>query len=177
MIKVNSYACPRWAGRLYSRSMAKEIERKFLVSGETWRRAVEASVTLRQFYLVATAERSVRIRIKDDMEARLTLKFGAQARERDEFEYKIPLAEATEMEAFAIGTTIEKTRHHIRHQGYLYEVDVFGGALSGLVIAELESPDDVSDGNLPTWLGREVTGETAYYNASLALGGLPVEQA
>jgi CYTH domain-containing protein len=155
--------------------MAKEVERKFLVSDATWRDSVEASITLRQFYLVATAERSVRIRIKDDIEAKLTLKFGAQARERDEFEYKIPLVEAAEMEAFAIGTVIEKTRHHVRHKAYLYEIDVFGGVLSGLVIAELETPDDVPDADLPPWLGREVTGEAAYYNASLALDGLPVE--
>jgi len=103
----------------------------------------------------------------------LTLKFGSTARERDEFEYPIPLAEAQEMLAFAIGRVIEKTRHHVRHRGYLYEVDVFGGLLAGLVVAELETPEDVPDEMLPAWLGREVTGESRFYNASLALGGIP----
>ncbi|RVA26060.1 CYTH domain-containing protein, partial [Mesorhizobium sp. M7A.F.Ca.CA.004.11.2.1] len=115
----------------------------------------------------------VRIRISDGGSAKLTLKFGSKARERDEFEYSIPLSEAVEMLDFAIGRVIEKTRHHVRHRGYLYEIDVFGGPLAGLVIAELETPEDVPDEMLPDWLGREVTGESKFYNASLALGGIP----
>ena len=153
--------------------MGKEVERKFLVSGAEWRDLVEADIHIRQFYLAAAPGRTVRVRISDDDSARLTLKFGGNARERDEFEYPVPLAEAEEMLAFAIGRVIEKTRHHVRHRGYLYEVDVFGGMLAGLVVAELETPDDVADEMLPDWLGREVTGEQKFYNASLALGGIP----
>jgi adenylate cyclase len=153
--------------------MVKEIERKFLVSGNEWRDLVEADIRIRQFYLAAAPGRSVRVRISDGASAKLTLKFGSGPRERDEFEYPIPLAEAEEMLAFAIGHVIEKTRHHVRHRGYLYEVDVFGGMLSGLVVAELETPEDVPDGMLPDWLGREVTGEQRFYNASLALGEIP----
>ena len=153
--------------------MGKEVERKFLVTSAEWRNLVEADIRIRQFYLAAAPGRTVRVRISDDASARLTLKFGGKTRERDEFEYPVPLAEAEEMLAFAIGRVIEKTRHHVRHRGYLYEVDVFGGGLSGLVLAELETPDDVADEMLPDWLGREVTGEQSFYNASLALGGIP----
>ena len=153
--------------------MAKEIERKFLVSGPEWRDLVEADIRICQFYVAVAPGRTVRVRISDDASARLTLKFGIKARERDEFEFPIPLDEAREMQAFAIGRVIEKTRHHVRHRGYLYEVDVFGGMLSGLVVAELETPEDVPDEMLPAWLGREVTGQRDYYNASLALGGIP----
>ncbi|RUV64640.1 MAG: CYTH domain-containing protein [Mesorhizobium sp.] len=153
--------------------MVKEIERKFLVSGNEWRDLVEADTRIRQFYLAATPDRSVRVRVSNGASAKLTLKFGSKVRERDEFEYPIPLAEAEEMQAFAIGHVIEKTRHHVRHRGHLYEVDVFGGMLAGLVVAELETPEDVPDEMLPDWLGREVTGEQRFYNASLALGGIP----
>ncbi|QIA20938.1 CYTH domain-containing protein [Mesorhizobium sp. AA22] len=153
--------------------MVKEIERKFLVSGNEWRDLVEADIRIRQFYLAATPDRSVRVRVSNGASAKLTLKFGSKVRERDEFEYPIPLAEAEEMQAFAIGHVIEKTRHHVRHRGHLYEVDVFGGMLAGLVVAELETPEDVPDEMLPDWLGREVTGEQRFYNASLALGGSP----
>ncbi|WP_192255223.1 CYTH domain-containing protein [Mesorhizobium silamurunense] len=153
--------------------MGKEVERKFLVSDPTWRSLVEADIRIRQFYVGAQPGRTVRVRINDGRSAELTLKFGDRARERDEFEYPIPLAEAEELMAFAIGRVIEKTRHHVRHRGYLYEVDVFGGVLSGLVVAELETPEDVPDEMLPDWLGREVTGESRFYNASLALGGIP----
>ncbi|BCG91870.1 CYTH domain-containing protein [Mesorhizobium sp. 131-2-1] len=153
--------------------MGKEVERKFLVSSAAWRDLVEADIRIRQFYLAAAPGRTVRVRISDGVSAQLTLKFGSKARERDEFEYPIPLAEAQEMQAFAIGRVIEKTRHHVRHSGYLYEVDVFGGLLTGLVVAELETPEDVPDEMLPDWLGREITGESRFYNASLALGGIP----
>lgn len=153
--------------------MGKEVERKFLVSSAEWLELAEADIRIRQFYLAAAPGRTVRVRISDGVSAKLTLKFGSTARERDEFEYSIPLAEAQEMLAFAIGRVIEKTRHHVRHRGYLYEVDVFGGMLAGLVVAELETPEDVPDEMLPDWLGREVTGESRFYNASLALGGVP----
>jgi adenylate cyclase len=153
--------------------MAKEVERKFLVSGDGWRSLSDAAVSIRQFYLAAAADRSVRVRISDGSSAMLTLKFGSRRRERDEFEYPIPLDEAEELAEFAVGHVVEKVRHHVSHRGYLYEVDVFSGALAGLVIAELETPDDVPDGSLPGWLGREVTGEGAYYNASLARQGMP----
>ncbi len=154
--------------------MAKEVERKFLVSGDGWSGLSEVALPIRQFYLAATPGRSVRVRVSGGNSATLTLKFGEHRRERDEFEYPIPLEEADELAEFAIGHVIEKIRHHIWHHGYLYEVDVFGGALSGLVIAELETADDVPDALLPAWLGREVTGDGAYYNASLARHGLPV---
>ena len=53
------------------------------------------------------------------------------------------------------------------------DVDVFGGSLAGLVIAELEAPEDVSAEKLPGWLGREVTGMPGFQNASLTLGEVP----
>ena len=153
--------------------MAKEVERKFLVSRSDWRAVAEPGIAIVQFYIASTAERSVRIRIRRDSEATLTIKFGGDKRIRDEFEYPIPPEEARDMERFAIGAVIEKTRHLVRHRGDVYEVDVFGGALAGLVVAELETEKDVPDADLPAWLGREVTGEAAYYNASLARRGLP----
>jgi adenylate cyclase len=153
--------------------MAKEVERKFLVVGEGWRGLSEAALPVRQFYLAAIPGRSVRVRVTGDHYATLTLKFGSHGRERDEFEYPVPLEDADELLAFAVGCVIEKTRHHVRYRGYLYEVDVFAGALAGLVMAELETADHIPDVSLPAWLGREVTGEGAYYNASLARYGLP----
>lgn len=153
--------------------MAKEVERKFLVDGQAWRSHVEDKIRIRQFYLAANTGRSVRLRISNGKRAKLTLKFGSRGRERDEFEYVVPLADAEEMQKFAIGRIIEKTRHHVRYRGYLYEIDVFGGELSGLVIAELETPEDVAASQLPPWIGREVTGDPRYYNATLALSDAP----
>jgi CYTH domain-containing protein len=153
-------------------TMAKEVERKFLLASDGWRAGAEAGTTIRQFYLFAAEDRSIRVRLRDDT-AILTCKFGRVARERDEFEYRIPVADALQMQTFARGNVIEKTRYRVRHADNMFEVDVFGGALSGLEIAELETTEEVAEALLPQWLGREVTGDAAYYNASLALRGMP----
>lgn len=153
--------------------MAIEIERKFLVRDDRWRGAVEKSIAIRQYYLSVAGDRSVRVRVSDETAARLTLKFGSNMPARAEFEYDIPLADAAEMEAFAVGQPVVKTRHHVRHAAYLYEIDVFEDRLSGLVVAELETPDAVGAALLPDWLGQEVTGDMRYSNAMLALSDIP----
>jgi CYTH domain-containing protein len=153
--------------------MAKEIERKFLVGGDAWRAAASSRHSIVQFYLVATGDRSVRIRVRDGEKALLTLKFGSGARERDEFEYAIPLSDASEMRPFAVGETIEKTRHLVGHEGRVFEVDEFHGGLDGLVLAELETPEAASVVSLPGWIAEEVTDDPAYTNAALAVAGWP----
>jgi len=152
--------------------MATESERKFLLRSDAWRAAVEKTMSIRQFYLFSRTDGSLRVRLKEGR-ATLTLKLGGAARMRDEFEYPISPQDARQMEPFALGSMIEKMRHLVRHRGFLYEVDEFSGHLSGLVIAELETSEDVADADLPSWIGREVTGIPAYYNASLALHGMP----
>ena len=155
--------------------MAKEVERKFLMKDDAWRAAVERSIVIRQFYIAVGSDRSVRVRISDGMRAKLTVKFGATLPERDEFEYEIPLDDALSMMAFRVGTVIEKTRHHVRFGGYLYEIDEYAGQLAGLVVAELETRDRVD--LLPAWIGREVTGDQRYSNAVLALSSQSPEVA
>jgi CYTH domain-containing protein len=156
--------------------MAREIERKFLVKDGGWRNAAASASSIEQFYLAAGPDRSVRVRIRDRARAWLTLKFGAGTGERDEFEYRVPLSDAREIQAFAIGRIIEKTRHLVKHDGHIFEVDEFHGALEGFVLAELETPEAASVARLPEWIGEEVTGDPAYTNASLALAGLPDEE-
>ncbi|NMG40955.1 CYTH domain-containing protein [Chelativorans sp. ZYF759] len=153
--------------------MAKEIEQKFLVTAEGWREAAVERKELRQFYLAAGEDRSMRVRVRDGQKATLTLKFGGAGRVRDEFEYELPLADALEMQAFALGAPIIKTRHMVPHGGHVWEVDEFAGALSGLVMAEVESVDMVPADQRPGWVGREVTDEAGFYNLALALNGLP----
>ncbi|MCO5064104.1 MAG: CYTH domain-containing protein [Rhizobiaceae bacterium] len=149
--------------------MAKEIERKFLVCSDAWRDRVSKVIAIRQFYLSIASDRSTRVRISDGASARLTFKFGSNLRERDEYEYPIPLDEARALQAFSIGSVIENVRHHVRFGGYVYEVDVFASDLEGLIVAELETPDPVAINALPEWIGREVTGDQRYSNAVLAL--------
>jgi adenylate cyclase len=150
--------------------MAKEIERKFLVASDGWRKVCDGGSLLRQAYIAAMDDRSVRVRISDDARARLTIKVGKSALVRDEYEYDLPVADAEELMDRAIGIVIEKTRYRIPFHGFTWEIDEYTGALRGLVVAEVELASENDAPVLPAWLGREVTGDTRYSNQSLATG-------
>ncbi len=148
--------------------MAKEIERKFLVINDSWRDQATSATAMRQAYLSVNHDRSIRVRTSNDETAKLTVKFGKTALVRDEFEYDIPLEDAVEMISFAVGSVIEKVRYTVEIAGFTWEIDVFEGAFQGLVIAEVEMRSEDDRPKLPTWLGREVTGDRRYSNQALA---------
>ena len=148
--------------------MAKEIERKFLVRNDGWKNGITSRTRIKQAYVTAEDDRSVRIRTRNDETAQLTMKFGTGVLSRDEFEYPIPLKDALEIIAFATGNVIEKTRYTVDFEGFTWEIDVFEGAYRGLVIAEVEMASEKDEPLLPAWLGREVTGDKRYSNQALA---------
>lgn len=156
--------------------MAKEIERKFLVVDDSWRAVANSATPLRQAYVSANGDRSVRVRIANEEKARLTIKIGKAAMVRDEFEYDIPLADAEELITLCIGNVIEKVRYTVRFADHLWEIDVFEGAHRGLVIAEVELKSETEDPQLPAWIGREVTGDRRYSNQALASERLKPER-
>jgi len=159
----------------YSRAMAKEIERKFLVTGDGWRNQTTSATRFLQAYIVTMTDRSVRVRLMDDSRATLTLKIGKNALTRDEFEYEISVEDALDMIANAVGIVIEKTRYTVDHQGFVWEVDVYQGAYQGLIVAEVEMGSENDSPALPAWLGREVTGDRRYSNQILATENLSGE--
>jgi len=148
--------------------MAYETERKFLVRGN-FRPHVTHSFVLKQGYLQLEPERTVRVRIKGD-KAYLTIK-GATSPSgltRHEWEYGIPLTDAQEMLRLCADNVIEKTRHLIPCGSLMFEVDEFGGENEGLVVAEIELPNEDTPFDHPDWLGDEVTGDVRYYNSALS---------
>ena len=64
---------------------------------------------------------------------------------------------------------IEKRRHVVKAGKDCFEVDVFKGDHSGLIVAEIELSAERAPFKRPEWLGREVTGLKRYYNAHLAV--------
>jgi len=149
--------------------MAREIERKFLVQGDGWRGEARATRRILQAYLAESAEVSVRVRLIDGREGRLTLKSRAAGLARDEFEYAIPPEDALALIALRTSRLIEKERHMIERDGVIFEVDVFAGDHAGLVMAEVElAAEDQALPPLPAWVGREVTGDERYSNRALA---------
>lgn len=153
--------------------MAKEIERKFLVSNDRWRRQADGGTRMKQAYIVAMDDRSVRVRISGEKRAQLTTKISKTKLVREEFEYDIPLGDAEDMMRQAIGIIIEKTRYRVPSAGFTWEIDVYHGDLSGLIVAEVEMKSEDDRPLIPDWIGREVTGNYRYSNHYLAQEGLP----
>jgi CYTH domain-containing protein len=155
--------------------MAKEIERKFLVANDGWQNEVTSQTAFRQGYVASLENRSVRIRLMDRDSATLTIKIGASNLIRDEYEYAIPVADAEELISTAIGIIIEKTRYTVDHGGFVWEVDVFGGIYTGLIVAEVELASLQDKPELPSWIGAEVTGDRRFSNQILATEDLSDE--
>lgn len=147
--------------------MGVEIERKFLVNGEGWRQPPERQQRLSQGYLSRDPARTVRVRIAGQ-QAFLTIKGATVGATRAEFEYEIPLADATQLLALCDGPVVDKIRHLASVGGMGWEVDEFLGANAGLVLAEIELQSEAQTFERPTWLGDEVTGDGRYVNANLA---------
>ena len=146
--------------------MGKEIERKFLVVGDAWRGLVPGT-RYRQGYLSTVKERTVRVRVAGE-KAFLTVKGLSVGATRAEFEYAIPPADAEAMlDALCERPIVEKIRYRIPFAGLTWEVDEFGGANAGLIVAELELTHEGQAFDRPDWIGREVTGEARYFNANL----------
>ena len=148
--------------------MGFEIERKFLVRDNSWRNLVIRNVKIRQAYLDSDANVSIRVRIKDDNNATLTLKTRWSKLRRREFEYVIPTADAEELISLRRGQIVEKVRYIVPAGDLSWEIDVFLGQNLGLVIAEIELPTQNHQIELPPWIGTEVTGQDRYYNGTLA---------
>lgn len=149
--------------------MGTEIERKFIVIGDAWTAHVRDVVRIRQAYVAIGDATSVRVRIADNGSAWLTIKSAEAGHSRREFEYPIPVQDAEALFEMRIGAVVSKTRHRVPAGALIWEIDVFDGENTGLVIAEIELPAADQPLNLPSWIGPEVTGERRYYNADLAL--------
>lgn len=144
--------------------MALEVERKFLVTGDQWRRA--EGVLLRQGYLSTRPERTVRVRV-EGAKATLTVKGVNRGAARTEFEYEIPLEDADELLRLCERPLIEKVRRRVEHEGLVWEVDEFLGGNRGLVVAEVELDREDRPLTKPSWVGEEVTRDPRFYNANL----------
>ena len=146
--------------------MGQEIERKFLVRNDTWRRNATRT-RYRQGFLSTELERTVRVRIAGDR-GTLTIKGKTIGATRAEFEYDIPVADAAELlDTLCRRPLIEKVRYVLREGAHTWEIDVFEGDNTGLVVAEIELQAEDEAFERPDWLGEEVTDDPRYFNAHL----------
>jgi len=146
--------------------MGEEIERKFLVEGESWRDEA-TGVKYRQGFLSTVPERTVRVRVAGHR-GTITIKGKNVGARRAEFEYEIPVDDAEQMlDTLCERPLIEKVRYTLTLGRHTWEVDVFGGDNAGLVVAEIELGSEDEAFDKPQWARDEVTGDPRYFNSNL----------
>lgn len=145
-----------------------EIERKYKVKKDLWAELDKpAGEKIIQAYLCSGKDGVIRVRVRNN-QGSMAIKGKTTNISREEFEFPVPVDIANEIiKKFAAGT-IEKIRYIIPYKGKTWEVDEFSGHNEGLIIAEIElnSEDEVFE--LPEWVGKEVSDDSRYFNASLS---------
>jgi adenylate cyclase len=145
----------------------QEIERKFSIDKVKWE-AFEKPIPqlIVQSYLSRNPECTVRVRIKNE-QGFLTIKGKSTGISRSEFEYEIPLLEAQTMIETLSEKTLTKQRYNIPFGKHVWEVDVFGGKLEGLIIAEIELQSENETFEKPDWVVEDVSDNIEFYNSRL----------
>ena len=146
-----------------------EIERKFLVANDEWRQLAVRSVSIRDGLIAVYKDRKVRVRISGDI-ATVAIKGPRIGIVRPEFEYEIPIADAERMLSTLCRerTPWRSERFFVEEAGAAWHVDVYGGILQGVVIAEIELKQEGQDAILPRWIGKEVTGDSCRQESQYA---------
>ncbi|MEM0932444.1 MAG: CYTH domain-containing protein [Bacteroidota bacterium] len=145
-----------------------EIERKFLVSSDAYKKEASSKIKIVQGFLNTHPERTVRVRTMGGS-GFLTVKGKSNASGTSRFEWE---RELTDKEALALMKLCEpgiiaKYRYRIHFADKVFEVDEFLEDSLGLVLAEIELNHENEVFKRPKWLGEEVTGQVQYYNSSL----------
>jgi CYTH domain-containing protein len=155
-------------------SAAVEIERKYVLPEPPPDLGDHPAEPIQQGYL-AIADDGVEVRVRCLGDAMmLTVKSGP-GHVRVEEEIEIDERRFSALWALTDGRRLSKTRHLVPLGDLTAEVDVYDGALDGLVTAEVEFPSVEASARFapPEWFGNEVTGDARYAAQSLARSGQP----
>ena len=149
-------------------SSGLEIERKFLVEGDDYKRLAFDKSRIQQGYICSGHGRTVRVRIRDK-QAFLTIKGPSLngGLSRYEFEQEIPFEAAKDLLKLCEPGIIDKTRWLVKSGKHIFEVDEFYGDNEGLVMAEVELETEDEQYEKPDFIGEEVTGDRRFYNSHL----------
>lgn len=150
--------------------MATEIERKFLVDvkhPDLISILSNPGRYIAQGYLCSDPERVVRVRINQN-DGFLTIKGKQHGISKAEYEYPIPASDAMSMLAMC-ETKVTKVRHIVPNGNLFWEIDVFSGDNTGLVVAEIELPSEECVFAVPEWVLDDVSTDYRYSNVNLAV--------
>lgn len=139
-----------------------ERERKFKLA---YMPKTDSTIKIKQGYLMFDGNKHLRVRIVNNEKAYLTFKTIHTAKERTEYEYEIPMIEATEM-LKSTEIKLEKTRHKTTFEGNVVDIDIYP---NGVGVVEIEYENELL--SLPDYCGEEITGLEQYSNISIAHEG------
>jgi adenylate cyclase len=154
-----------------------EIERSFLVDRDPPQAPPETEHIDQGYIAIDPDGNEVRVR-RRGAQLTLTVKSGGAGRTRVEEEVTIDRQRFERLWPLTAGRRLEKDRQRIALEaGLTAELDVYGGALHGLRVVEVEfdSEAQAEEFAAPSWFGREITDDTRYRNRELALHGRPRE--
>ena len=115
----------------------------------------------------------MRVRITGDI-ATVAIKGPLIGIVRAEFEYEFPIDHAERMlSTVCRDDTLEKQRFFVENAGATWHVDVYGGILQGIVIAEIELQQETEELILPGWVGKEITGDSFYKKINMRARAVP----
>tara|TARA_B000000557_G_scaffold72198_1_gene57145 strand:+ start:55 stop:552 length:498 start_codon:yes stop_codon:yes gene_type:complete len=147
--------------------MTLEIERRFLVKNDNWKKFIKKQIFIEQGYLSKSLDNWI-IRIRcTGKDYKIALKKHIKSFTNFEFEYAIPSKDGENIMS-NISNTIKKERFFLEIEEKFWIIDRFKEENYPLEIAEIELANEEEDLILPSFISQEVTGLKNYTNFSLA---------
>ena len=147
--------------------MALEIERRFLIKGDNWKKFITKKIFIEQGYLSKSLDDWI-IRIRfTGKDFKIALKKHIESFTNFEFEYSIPQKDGETIMS-NLSNTIKKERFFLEVEKKSWIIDCFKENNYPLKIAEIELSNEEEDLLLPSFISKEITGLTQYSNFNLA---------
>ena len=148
--------------------MALEIERRFLIKNDNWKKFITKKICIEQGYLSKSLDDWI-IRIRfTGKDYKIGFKKHIESFTNFEFEYTVP-REDGETIMSNLPNTIKKERFYLEVEKKLWIIDCFKENNYPLEIAEIELSSEKENLSLPSFISNEITGLTRYSNFSLAI--------
>ena len=146
--------------------MALEIERRFLIKNDQWKKFVTQKITIEQGYLSYDLNDWImRLRFNGEV-YKIAIKKHIKNFTNYEFEYIIPSSDGEKIMS-NLKNTIKKERFFLEVDKRKWIIDCFKEENYPLEIAEVELSKEEETISSPTFLAREITGLNIFSNLSL----------
>ena len=146
--------------------MALEIERRFLIKNDDWKKFITEKIFIEQGYLSQSLDNWI-IRIRfTGKDFKIAFKKHIKSFTNLEFEYSIPQKDGETIMS-NLSNTIKKERFFVEFEKKSWIIDCFKENNYPLEIAEIELSKEEEDFKLPSFISKEITGLLHYSNFSL----------